>query len=188
MDEIDFMISMHLMVDSRAPYRELADCFNMSVNSIHKRVKSMVDLGVIQNFNTRLSFINFPNIVNVIAFGISKTKDPKATIENLGTHECIYNVTQASSNLFYIHSYIQNLNQLDSLVTFIRNKGEIDQFTVGLEKQELPINRENLVDISLSKLDYLIINALKDNSRKTISDIADEAGVSTKTIRRPVFV
>ena len=38
--------------------------------------------------------------------------------------------------------------------------------------------------MSISKLDYLIIYSLKDNSRKTISDISKEINASTKTIRR----
>ncbi len=184
MDEIDFMISMILMTNSRISYRELAEMFNMSVNSIHKRVKSMVELGVIQNFKSSLNVTAFPNIANILAFGVSKTKNPKAIIEILGSHECVYNVTQASSNLFYTHSYIRNINQLDDLISFIRDKGEIDELTVGIEKSIFSMRDEDLTDISFSDLDYLIINALKENSRKTIADIADEIGSSTKTIRR----
>lgn len=175
---------MLLMANSRTPYRELAELFKMSVNSIHKRIKSMVNLRIIQNFNTRLSLLNFPNSANIIAFGVSKAKDPKYIIEKLGSHECVYNVTQASSNLFYIHSYIRNINQLDALVTFIRDKGEIMELTVGIEKQKFSIDNEDTKNITLSDLDYLIINALKDNARKTITDVADEIGTSPKTIRR----
>lgn len=184
MDEIDFMISMILMTNSRISYRELAELFNMSINSIHKRVKSMVELGVIQNFKSSLNVIAFPNIANILAFGVSKTKNPKATIEILGSHECVYNVTQASSNLFYTHSYIRNINQLDDLISFIRDKGEINELTVGIEKSIFSMGDEDIISISFSDLDYLIINALKENSRKTIADIADEIGSSTKTIRR----
>ena len=43
---------------------------------------------------------------------------------------------------------------------------------------------KNPTELSLSEKDYLIINSLKENSRKTISDIADELNISTKTIRR----
>ncbi|MFX0036985.1 MAG: winged helix-turn-helix transcriptional regulator, partial [Candidatus Hermodarchaeota archaeon] len=109
---------------------------------------------------------------------------PKATIEILGSHECVYNVTQASSNLFYTHSYIRNINQLDDLISFIRDKGEINELTVGIEKSIFSMGDEDIISISFSDLDYLIINALKENSRKTIADIADEIGSSTKTIRR----
>ena len=184
MDEIDFFISLMLMGNSRKPYREFAETFKMSVNSIHKRIKSLVNLGIIQNFQTRLGVNCFPSVVNVVMFGTSKTKDKKVTIEKLGKHECIYNVAQASGNLFYIHSYIRNLNELDSLVSFIRQSGEIDDLIIGLGKGHSSKNHEDLGDTSLSKLDYLIINSLKDNSRKTISDIADEVESATKTVRR----
>ena len=184
MDEIDFFISLMLMGNSRKPYREFAETFKMSVNSIHKRIKSLVDLGIIQNFQTRLGFNYFPSRVNVVMFGTSKIKDKKVVIEKLGKHECIYNVTQASGNLFYIHSHIRNLNELDSLVLYIRRIGGIDELTIGLHKGFSTKNHENLGYTSLSKLDYLIVNSLKDNSRKTISDIADEVGSTTKTVRR----
>jgi len=51
MDDIDFTISLLLMANSRRSYRELAEMFKMSVNSIYKRIKSMVDLDIIEIFN-----------------------------------------------------------------------------------------------------------------------------------------
>ena len=184
MDEIDFLISLMLMGNSRKPYKEFAETFKMSVNSIHKRIKSMVELGVIENFNARLSPINFPNYTNILMFGFSKTNDPKSLMEKIGEHVCIFNVTQASSNLFYIHAGIDNFNNLDPLVSFIRQIGQIDELTVGIISSPVQFNIEDLGDITLTKLDYLIIYALKDNSRKTIADISIEVEVSTKTVRR----
>ncbi len=184
MDDIDFTISLLLMANSRTSYSKFAEMFNMSVNSIHKRVKSMVELGVIKNFNARLGPINFSNYTNMLIFGVSKTKDPKSTIEKIGAHDCIYNVTQASSNLFYIHACLDNISILESLVSFIRQIGQIDDLTVCIHSSPMEINTEALGDISLSNLDYLIIHSLKDNSRKSISDISDEVGASTKTVRR----
>ncbi|MHA2120242.1 MAG: winged helix-turn-helix transcriptional regulator, partial [Promethearchaeota archaeon] len=68
MDEVDFGICMMLVQNSRIPYRELAEVFKMSVNSVHKRIKSMVDIGIIRNFNTKLSILNFANPIHVIMF------------------------------------------------------------------------------------------------------------------------
>lgn len=59
---------MLLMANSRTPYKQLADVFHISVNSIHKRVKSLVELGIIQNFKARLGFANFPTISNIVMF------------------------------------------------------------------------------------------------------------------------
>ncbi|MHA2123630.1 MAG: winged helix-turn-helix transcriptional regulator, partial [Promethearchaeota archaeon] len=97
------------------------------------------------------------------------------------------------------YALLKNHNQLDPLVSFIRQNGEIDELEVGLvsfapspnaplilnETQSSNLDTlEEMSPTALPDLDYLIIDALKDNSRKPISDIADEVGTSTKTVRR----
>ncbi|MFX1570831.1 MAG: winged helix-turn-helix transcriptional regulator [Promethearchaeota archaeon] len=184
MDEIDISLSMILMANSRIPYKELAETFDMSVNSIHKRIKSLVDLGVIQNFRAKLGFTNFRGITNILIFGYSDLRQKKQLINKLGANEYIYNVTQGSGNTFYIHAYLRNISELDALVLFIRKTGNFTDLVIGIDKEMPPISLEELDIKPLTDLDYLIINSLKYNSRKTISDIALEVGASTKTIRR----
>ncbi|MFX1385776.1 MAG: AsnC family transcriptional regulator [Promethearchaeota archaeon] len=184
MDEIDISLSMMLMVNSRIPYKELAEKFEMSVNSIHKRVKSLVDLEVIQGFNTKLGFPNFPGITNIVIFGHSDIRQKKQLINKLGENEHIYNVTQGSGNSFYIHAYLRNISELDTLVSYVRKVGNLTDLIVGIDKEIPPIALEELNFKSPTDLDYLIINSLKNNSRKSISDIALEVGASTKTVRR----
>jgi len=187
MDQIDFTICMMLMWNSRTPYRELAEPFKMSVNSIHKRVKAMVNLGILDKFVTTLSFRAFKPIPsNVVMFGDSTVKNVKGLIEKLGANENIYTVSQHSGNLFIIHAYLRNLNELEPLVSFIKQTAEIPELKVGLEGTpmrsipEVDITRE----VKLSTTDFLIINALKNNSRKPVVEIAEEIGISTKTVRR----
>jgi len=182
LDEIDLKILMLLTANSRTPYKQLADEFHISVNSIHKRVKLLVQLGVIQHFKARLGIANFPNISNIVMFGISNVKDKKLLLDQLGENEFIYNISRASGNKFYFHAYIRNMNELDSLVTFIRKTGKISELTVGIDRNMPSISIKNKKN--LTNLDYLIVNSLKDNSRKTISDVAEEVGASTKTIKR----
>ena len=184
MDEIDISLSMILMANSRIPYKKLAEKFDMSVNSIHKRVKSLVDLAVIQGFRAKLGFTNFPGITNIIIFGLSDLRQKKQLINKLGENEYIYNVTQGSGNIFYIHAYLRNISELDTLVSFIRKIGNFKDLIIGIDKRMPPIALEELNFKPLTDLDYLIINSLKNNSRKSISDIALEVGASTKTIRR----
>ena len=184
MDEIDTIISMMLMANSRMPYRELAEKLDMSVNSVHKRVKSLVEIGAIQNFQTKLNFILFPNMVNVILFGKSSITNKKSFFIKIGGNKSVYNVTQASGNIYFIHAYIENINELDSLVSFIRKTGKINDLFIGLDKGMHSNITEFSNEITISKLDYLIIHSLKNNSRKTISDVAKEIQASTKTVRR----
>ncbi len=190
---------MSLVVNSRIAYKELAETFNMSVNSIHKRIKSLVELGILYNFNTKLGLLNFPNSVNVIMFGNSKTEEKNELLDKLGRHECIFNVTRASSNLYYIHANLKDFNGLDPLVSFIRKEGEIDDIEIGLDSippspnapittETDPISKSNTKiwqkEYKYSDLDFLIINSLKDNSRKPVTDIAGEVGTTPKTVRR----
>ncbi|MHA2288666.1 MAG: winged helix-turn-helix transcriptional regulator [Promethearchaeota archaeon] len=187
MDEIDFAISMMLMWNSRVPYQELANTFKMSANSIHKRIKAMVNIGIIKKFATQLNLATFqPTPSNVIMFGDSKAKNIKGLIEKLGANENIYTVSQHSGNLFIIYAIIRNLSDLEHLVSFIKQTAEIPDLKVGLESTLMPSEAD--LDIAreakLSNTDFLIVNSLKDNSRKSIVEIAGEIGVSTKTVRR----
>lgn len=161
----------------------------------------MVNLGIIQKFNTKLSLLNFPNAINVIMFGRTRKVNKADLLQNLGNHESIFNATQASGDLFYIHSHIKNLSELDPLVSFVRQKGEFYNLVIGLNsvlptpnapqiskiiQESRTDNLEDLGDTKFSNLDFLIINALKDNSRKSVTDISDEIGASTKTVRRHI--
>jgi len=170
------------MANSRTPYKQLADNFHISVNSIHKRVKSLVELGIIKDFKARLGFGNFPNISNIVMFGVPNVKDKKLILKKLGENEYIYNISRASGNLFYIHAFIRNMNDLDSLVNFVRKTGRISELIVGIDRTTPPILIKDRKKVT--NLDYLIVDSLKDNSRKTISDVAEEVGASTKTIKR----
>ena len=184
MDEIDISLSMMLMANSRIPYKDLAEMFNMSVNSIHKRINSLVELDVIQAFKARLGFANFQGITNIIIYGISEVRQKKQLIDKLGENEYIYNVMEGSGNIIYIHAYLRNIGELDELVSFVRKMANIKDIIVGIDKEMPHMSLESLSLKPLSELDYLIINSLKNNSRKLISDIALEVEVSTKTIRR----
>ncbi len=185
MDKIDFTISMMLMGNSRIPYRELAELFKMSVNSIHKRIKSMVELKIIDKFVTHLSFYAFDPIpLNFVMFGTSKTKNPRDLIEKLGKNENIYNVSYHSGNFFVIHAHLRDPSKLEPLVSFIREIGQIPKLKVGLHSVPPKPAHEETKAVQYSKLDFFIIKSLKDNSRKTVADIADEVGTSTKTVRR----
>ena len=184
MDEIDISLSMMLMANSRIPYKDLAEMFNMSVNSIHKRINSLVELDVILAFRAKLGFANFPGITNILIYGISDVKQKKHLTDTLGTNEYIYNVMEGSGNVYYIHAYLRNIGELDELVSFIRKVGKFKDLIIGIDKEMPSLSLQSLNLKPITDLDYLIINSLKNNSRKLISDIAHEVGVSTKTIKR----
>lgn len=170
------------MINSRTPYKEFADMFHISVNSIHKRIKSLVDLKIIRGFKARLGFANFFNITNIVMFGIPNAKNKKELMDELGRNENVYNITRASGNMFYIHAYLRKISELDYLVSYIRKTGEFNDLKVGIDRNSPVFSPDNTK--ALSSTDYLIIDSLKNNSRKNISDIANDLNISPKTISR----
>lgn len=50
MDEIDFMVLRALMENPRASYRKIAEKLNVSPSTVARRVKRLVDKGIIKGF------------------------------------------------------------------------------------------------------------------------------------------
>ncbi len=191
MDDTDLAIIIILTGNSRMSYHDIAESLKLSINAIHKRVKNLVKTGAIKKFVTKLSL----PYSNVLIYGSCGTKDMEKTFNELGANDFIYNVTICSDNYLIIHSQLEKIEDLDSLVSFVRKTANMTEPTIGLHtvnnstitydlfKQDNP-EEEYLIDKSNSDLDYLIVYSLKDNSRKTVTGISDEIGVSSKTVRR----
>ncbi len=192
MDDTDLTISLILSGNSRMSYQELSGMLNLSVNSVHKRVKKLVESGIIRKFATKL---NLP-FSNVLIYGTCSTNDMEKAYIKLGQHVNIYNVTISSDNYLIIHAQLEKIQDLDSLVSFVRKTAKMTEPTIGLHtisNSDMnhdffhfkgPEEDEFLPEISNSSIDYLIVDSIKDNSRKTITEISDEIGVSSKTVRR----
>lgn len=55
MDKTDIFLIQLLLANSRLPYAELAKKLNLSVNAVHKRIQSLVEMGVIRRFTAKVS-------------------------------------------------------------------------------------------------------------------------------------
>jgi DNA-binding Lrp family transcriptional regulator len=183
MDETDLVLSMLLLQNSRLSYRELADRLGLSVNAVHKRIRTLVEQGVIRAFTAKIS-IDMLKAVPLVVFGRSEAQSFEAA-EKLREHGFTYWLGVAGGNYLYLGVYLRNIAELESYVDFIRKEAKMPDPTVGIEPdvsafQSPPASRE----ATLYPLDYQIIYALHKNSRKLISKVAEELGVSARTVRR----
>lgn len=88
-------------------------------------------------------------------------------------------------NVLYIGAYLKNIAELEPLVRFIKEKAEVPEPTVGITFSPIPPFLQNAKTSSmLCELDFKIIRSLKDDSRKATSVIAEEIGISAKTVSR----
>jgi len=185
MDKTDVILSMLLLSNSRRSYRELADTLNLSVTAVHNRIQSLVEAGIIRKFTAKLN-VFAANALHVLIFGNSKAtqlSEVRAKLEKQGS---VYWLAVGGGNYLYIGVYLRNVAELESVVNYVKDAAEMPEPIVGITSApvNLPIAALEKIDKRLYKLDYEIIAALKNDSRRATSDIAEELGVSAKTVRR----
>ena len=184
MDKTDVILSQLLLANSRRSYRDLAEKLNLSVTAIHNRIQSLIEMGIIRKFIARPSVLA-ANSIHVFIYGASKTNSSNDLKMKLEKHGSIYWLAIGGGNFLYIGAHLKNIVELEALVSFIKEAAMMPEPTVGLTFSPLPPNIYSMiVDNKLFELDYQIIGALKDDSRKATADIAEELGVSAKTVRR----
>jgi DNA-binding Lrp family transcriptional regulator len=172
-------------MNSRLSYRELAEKLNLSVTAVHNRIQSLIELGIIRKFTAKLSLFAKKGVL-IFIFGTSKTNSIHDLNPKLEKNGSIYWLAIGGGNSLYIGVYLKNIGELETLVRFVKEAAEMPEPTVGLAVSPVPLNMIRGVnpDTKLCELDYKIIRSLKDDSRKATSVVAEELGVSAKTIRR----
>jgi DNA-binding Lrp family transcriptional regulator len=182
MDETDLLLSLKLLVNSRTSLNDLANAFGMSINAIHKRIRILADLGVIREFTARLNLMTLGATV-VLFVGRSELRADDALFDEIAQTQLIYWLGMGAEKMVYIGAYLRDISDLESLTRFARDRLGVDDPRVLIHAPSPPRLRKDPL-LSLKSLDYRIIYALHHDSRKTISVLADELGISAKTVRK----
>jgi len=184
MDETDVILSQLLLMNSRISYRELADKLGLSVNAVHKRIQALVESGVIRAFTAKVS-LSALNGIHVVVFGRTEAKSPDEAREKLEKNDSIYWIAVAGGSYLYIGGFLRDISQLETFVSTVKKEAQIPNLTVGIQQGMDVLQRaQPISDTTLYPLDYKIIYALHKNSRRLTSEVAEELGVSAKTVRR----
>ena len=179
MDKTDIILIQLLLQNSRLPYRELAEKLDLSVNAVHKRIRELIESGIIRAFTAKINLSVFEHAVHVLVWGRSETRSVDETLEKLGKNGSIYWVSAAGGNILYVGGYLRNLSELETFVADAKKEAQMSEPAVGIIH-----SGKQARDTSLDPLDYQIIYTLRENSRKRVSEVAEELGVSAKTVRR----
>jgi DNA-binding Lrp family transcriptional regulator len=183
-DKTDVILSQDLLINSRASYRELAEKLNLSITAVHNRIQALIDQGIIRRFTARPSVLA-QNAIHILIYGASKADNTQQVKAKLEKHGQIYWLAVAGGNILYLGAYLQHIAELEQLTSFVKENAQIPQPTVGITVSPIPANLKNLnLDTELCSLDYKIIHSLKTAARKPIAEVAEETGVSAKTVRR----
>lgn len=186
MDETDIRICQMLMRDSRLPYRELADALGLSVAAVHARVERLVHDGIVRRFTVNLSMA-CQGAVPVIIFGRSELPSADSAARELSEDGSTYAYLVGAGNMVYVCGFLRSRSELDDYAACAAAVAGMPEPTVAVETMGPP---GNLVTIresdcgNISALDLRIIDALKADSRKPLTDVAAELGVTAKTVKR----
>ncbi len=185
MDETDLALLLFLLRDSRTSYSLLARRLKMSIPSVHKRIVALQDAGVITRFTANLSW-PFLNAVPVLVSGLSATFPLRGAVERLGKQDATRIVVQGSENSLYIQAHLPTIHDLGPYVAFCRKAAALANPEIGIEAGILygsnpPYQKPEVEELDL--LDYRIIWALHDDSRKPIANVCREIRASPKTVR-----
>jgi DNA-binding Lrp family transcriptional regulator len=178
MDETDFYLLKKLSENSRLTYRELADMTNMSVSAIHKRIKGLEEEEIINNYTARPSLVALKYLL-VLVFGTSNAKSLDAVSKELGQHESIYRVSITGGKYFFISAFIRDLSELQEFGSYVSRTAQISEPTIGIVNVGYTTFPEPLTSI-----DYKILKTLNRYARTPVTDIADDVGISAKTVKK----
>jgi DNA-binding Lrp family transcriptional regulator len=184
-DKTDVILSLLLLENSRSPYRELADKLNLSANAVHKRIQSLIEMGVIRKFTTKISLQALQAVV-VTLYGKSEAESVGSLHKKLCAHGSIYWLTLGGGNYMIIGAYLRSIQEIEPLLDYVKNEALILNPVIGIHSST-PANPRFSHEETLHSLDREIIYTLSNDSRKPISDVAEEVGVTAKTVRRRLF-
>jgi len=180
MDEIDLQILMQLFSNSRMTYRELSEKLSLSVSAIHKRVNSLMDTGIITAFVARPS-LHALKYIYLFIEGQSSAKSLDIICDQLGEHDNVSAAGYAAGNRLYIICHLRDITDLQELSVFVTKTGQMENPRIGIINFQYQLTPE-----PLTTMDYKIIKTLRRDARKPVVDIADETGLSAKTIKKRI--
>uniref|UniRef100_A0A7C3M8T1 Lrp/AsnC family transcriptional regulator n=1 Tax=Archaeoglobus fulgidus TaxID=2234 RepID=A0A7C3M8T1_ARCFL len=117
MDEKDMLILSELIKDSRKTLSELAEMLNMSVSSIHKRVKKLEKEGIIECYT---AIVNPDVFDSVTAFLLVSAENPEKIFNNIKSIGDVVEVYKALGNFNMIVKVRSNdLDRIGEIVSKI---------------------------------------------------------------------
>ncbi|HII39888.1 MAG TPA: AsnC family transcriptional regulator [Thermoplasmata archaeon] len=179
MDPTDLRLCLLLLANSRTPVRELGDRLGLSVAAVHGRIQALRDEGIIKAFTAK---IGLPRLraTTVLAWGASRTASNDDILARLKKDDRVYWVAFGGAGVVYVGAYLRTPTELDSYVSFVAKEAELTDPVVGLMPWGSGLPDEPVLD----RADCRILRALHRDARKSIADVAEEIGLSAKTVGR----
>lgn len=187
MDDVDIQLCRLLLMNSRQPLRELAVALGLSVQAVHKRIRELESIGAIKRYNVCLTdeFIGAMKCSIRGSTGLGSYNELVSVLER--DDRTLFLFFCGMSEVFIV-GLLHELDELESYLEFLKREARIADPRIAFagamrfsEKGARPRPRDRP---DLTPLDYRIVHALMDDSRKPITDLAQALKVSAKTVKK----
>ncbi len=183
MDEIDVALCRLLLYNSRMSYSELAKATGVSVQTAHRRVQALVSQGVITRFNAAFSARAYRSTW-VLVHGRSQSPSLERVLKDLEKEREMDMVMVASGKYLYISGAVLDPGRIARFTSAVTRTARLLHPQVGV------VYNPSLMDIDeeaiIYPMDVKIVEALKDDPRRPVTEVASELGVAPRTVNRHV--
>ena len=181
MDRSDVILCKELLRNSRVPYTELAKAVGISVPAVHKRVRELVDDGIIGGFVANID-ITAVGGLSIMAYGRSKATNPIEVADTLAEHDSTWMVLLGGGNQVFVNAFLRSAAEMETYRDFFMRTAAVDAPTMGIHMLRPEGVRLPDVTNELTPLELRIISSLHHGSRKQHSEIAEDIGISARTV------
>ncbi|MDW5564221.1 MAG: AsnC family transcriptional regulator [Methanomassiliicoccus sp.] len=186
MDELDLRAYQMLTVNARITYREMSETLGVNVPTAHGRIKGLIDNGIFTRFYATIS-PSYLNAVTAQISGVSRFKPLGPHLQDLVKKDFVEKAFIFGSNLIIVKVIVPRYEFLGNAVEHVHDALDLQDFQVMLPASVsvggVPIHNKFVGSKELAPMDYRIINALHDDSRRPLVDVAEELDVSVKTVK-----
>ena len=173
MDEVDVKILKLLWEDGRMPIYRIADKVGLSNAAVYKRIKAMEKRGELRGFTILL---NMDKVLNSAVISIRARKKRDEVMSIISELSGVMHIIAGFGGRYYGEFWYVDEYELNDKVNYLKK-------LTGAYRIEIYKHRKEK-EMDLSPLDWKIILALKDNARRPFREVAEEVGVSTKTVSK----
>jgi len=176
MDSTDLLILSKLSQNPLLAYRELATSLGISVQAVHRRIQVLSKKKVLGKYHANIP-LGYLRAVSVHFVGRSSGGSMDDVLKGLARSTSVRTALIASANVLFIHAELRSIDALDEFSEFAKRTSLIHDPRIAIDPME------DQSKGTMTPLDLRIIRSMHNDARKPTVDVAEELGVSARSVR-----
>jgi Lrp/AsnC family transcriptional regulator, regulator for asnA, asnC and gidA len=183
MDETDVALCRLLVYNGRLPYSALAKEVGISVQSAHRRVQELMAAGVIESFNVAFTTRGYRSIW-VIVHGESSASNVDEVLVALKDEPYMDMAFLTGEKYLFLQGNVVDPAKLNRFVSRVSKIAQLVKPQIDMVHLPMVMDMEG--EPPIYPLDIRLVELLKNDARRPVTELAKELGMSPRTINRHI--